>query len=1004
LWLEAGGRIIRRTVVSLRTAHIVLLAYAGSTALAAVPTGGQPETVTVAGDRLTGFVLPVEPLVTDIRLSALRARAWEVEDTRCLVLEGDARVLIGTYDLRSSAAVVWVNRIPSPKGLINQIAVYFEQTNQPASGAAVGVRGRQLLVTGSARGGVKLDVALLEKGPPPATTLVRQAQRRLAEHLRSLLAQPPPLAQRPQLHDAPPPTELAPRPGEPLRLPPTAPEPEVVVARPEPAAPPLLRPEGALWFSWGNLHVTTGEQENVITATGSVVVQYVTDRGDERWSQLTLSAQRAVVFTDPGPIETLLTGRTSAESIRGIYLEGNVIVTADKGDYTVRAPQVYYDFRANQAVIVEAVLRTYDRLHRVPIYARAEEMRQIAANQWTARRARVSTSEFFTPHFAIGARRVTVTERPGAADPEPGPQDSSIHIDSRDNTLELSGFPFMYWPRLSGSVEDIPLRSIEVGGKSSEGVGIRTKWDAFSLLGREKPDGVDAELRADGFTKRGPGGGLLVNYDRAAINGAVDLYYLHDDGEDRTSSGRDVEPDNKNRGLGLWEHQARLDQNWTFQGQASYISDETFITSWRSRDFYNRREYETAAYLKHLKDNAALTVLTKYNLNDFISNSYLLASRAYQVQKVPELAYRRYGDSFFDDAITYSMETRVSRVRFSLQTGTPAELGVPGAAFGIPPTTPIDSALRAAGYRENWVSRFDTRHEVALPLKAGALNVVPFVVGRFTTYSDDFQEFNGTTDKDRAFGAVGVRMQTQIQRVDNSVENRLFDLHRLRHIIEPRLVAWHGATSDLDLGELPVYDQAVEAIGGGTVVEAAVRNVWQTQRGGPGRWHSVDVLTVDASYVYNSDDVNVASPTPQLFGYRPEYSQFGDHLHGSAIWLLSDHFSIAGEATYDLDNDVIARGAVGAELRHSPVLVTFVEFRYIDIDKNELLDMGWNYELTPKYRVSFRPQWDFQENDLRAIRVVVTRRFPDFDLSFEVRRDEIEDETSIGASLDLVEF
>ncbi|MHC4082243.1 MAG: LPS assembly protein LptD [Planctomycetota bacterium] len=1000
-----GGRIIRRDVVWKRAAHIGLLAWVGSAVLAAAPAGVEPKTVPVTGDRLTGFVLPVEPLVTDIRLRALRARAWDVEDTRCLVLEGDARVVVGAYDLRGAAAVVWINRIPSPEGLINQIAVYFEQAEQAAHGAAVGMRGRKLLVTGSARGAVKLDVALLEPGRPPEMNLVRQAQRRLGAYLRGLLVEPlPPLAQRPQFDSVRQPPMQPPRPGDPVRRPPAPPAPEVEVARPQPTAPPLLEPEGTLWFSWGNLHVDTGEQENVITATGSVVVQYVTDRGDERWSQLTLSAQRAVVFTDPGPIETLLTGRTSVESIRGIYLEGNVIVTADKGDYSVRAPQAYYDFRSNQAIIAEAVLRTYDRSYRVPVYARAEEMRQIAANQWTARRARVSTSEFFTPHFALGARRVTVTERPGRADPGQEPVESSVHIESRDNTLELSGFPVMYWPQLSGTVEDVPLRGLEVGGNDSKGVGVRTKWNAFALMGKEKPPGVDAELRVDGFTKRGPGGGIFLTYDRAAINGAVDLYYLHDEGEDRTSSGRDVEPDDENRGLALWEHQIRLDRHWTFQGQASYISDETFVTSWRKRDFYDRREYETAAYLKHLNDNAAFTALTKYNLNDFISNSYLLASRAYQVQKVPEVAYRRYGDSLFDDSVTYSTETRVSRVRFSLEESTPNELGVPGAAFGIPPNTPIDSALRAAGYNEQWVSRFDTRHEVAMPIHAGALNVMPFLVGRFTTYSDDFKDFNGTTDKDRAFGAAGVRMQTQIQRVDNSVDSRLFDLHRLRHIIEPRIVAWYGVTNNLDLGELPVYDQSVEAIGGGSVIEAAVHSVWQTQRGGPGRWHSVDVLTVDASYVYNSDDVNVSSPTPQMFDYRPEYSQFGDHVYGSMIWLFSDHFSIAGQATYDLDNDVMARGSIGTELRHTPVLATFVEYRYIDASDNELLEVGWNYELTPKYRVSLRPQWDFDEDDFRAVRLIVTRSFPDFQIAVEVRRDEIEDETTIGASMDLVEF
>jgi hypothetical protein len=144
----------------MRAMHIGFLAWFGSTALAAAPTGVEQETVPVTGDRLTGFVLPVEPLVTDIRMRALRARAWNIEDTQCLVLEGDARVGIGAYDLRSATAVVWINRIPSPDGLINQIAVFFEQADQASHGAGFGVKGKKLLVTGSARGEVKLDVAL----------------------------------------------------------------------------------------------------------------------------------------------------------------------------------------------------------------------------------------------------------------------------------------------------------------------------------------------------------------------------------------------------------------------------------------------------------------------------------------------------------------------------------------------------------------------------------------------------------------------------------------------------------------------------------------------------------------------------------------------------------------------------------------------------------------------------------------------------------------------------
>src|SRR5689334_10678727 len=41
-----------------------------------------PREIPLNGDRLSGIVLPIEPLNTDINLSALRATAWTVDDTK----------------------------------------------------------------------------------------------------------------------------------------------------------------------------------------------------------------------------------------------------------------------------------------------------------------------------------------------------------------------------------------------------------------------------------------------------------------------------------------------------------------------------------------------------------------------------------------------------------------------------------------------------------------------------------------------------------------------------------------------------------------------------------------------------------------------------------------------------------------------------------------------------------------------------------------------------------
>src|SRR5207244_12308187 len=134
---------------------------------------------------------------------------------------------------------------------------------------------------------------------------------------------------------------------------------------------------------------------------------------------------------------------------------------------------------------------------------------------------------------------------------------------------------------------------------------------------------------------------------------------------------------------------------------------------------------------------------------------------------------------------------------------------------------------------------------------------------------------------------------------------------------------WH-ASSTVNQDDLPIYDTEVESLATGSAAEIGVRNTLQTQRGGTGETHSVDMFTLDTSLVLTNADGHRESPTPQFFDYRPEYSQFGDQFHAAAVWLLSDSVSLVGEETYDLDNDLLARGWVGAAMRHSALLPTYI--------------------------------------------------------------------------------
>lgn len=946
-------------------------------------------------------MLPIEPIQADTRFRATRAWAWTVDDTKRLLLKGDVSISIGSYSFVAQEAVVWINRIPSAQGVITQFAIYFDRVDDPTKQAGLGAQGDQLLVTGSTRGEVILNVTLIHEDVPKRSALLREAEERLATHLRTLLAAPPPLRARPSVDAPPQPPEFVPVPGGGVREA-SAELPQRVTLPPTQGAGDwLMNPQGSVRFWAANVEISRTEQENIITATGDIVVEILARRAADPLDRLTLSAERAVIFTDPGPLIGA-DNQINAENMRGVYLEGSVSVSTHDARYYVRAPQMYYDFKAQKAIMVDSLLRVQPREFRLPVYARAAEMRQVAENQWEADRVTVSTSEFATPHLAIGARRATITRSQFNQTEEGGGQ-TVTHVDSHDNTMRVLGLPVFYWPRFSGEVERVPLKSIEVGNRKNDGVRIMTTWDFYTLTGMTPPDGVEADLKIDAFTERGAAAGLDLKYDVGDSEGRVDLYGLYDTGIDRTSSGLRVQPEDEFRGVALFENQTKLSRSWSLQAQASIISDETFITSWRESDFAHRREYETSLYLKHQKDNAAFTVLAKDSLQDFISNSYLLASRQYTVDKMPEFTYRRYGDSIFDDRFTYSSETRATRMAMSFVDATPAQLGVFGRAFGIGTNTNLSSALMAAGLNEQWVNRIDSRHELAMPLHPGAFNVTPFVVGRFTGYDDEFETFSSDSDSMRFYGAAGVRVSTEFQRVSNAVENQLLDLHRMRHLIEPYVTIWSSYASTGQM-HYPVYDEEVESIADGSAVQFGVRNTFQTQRGGPGRWRSVDWLTLDTSIVIDDESTPNESPTPQFFDYRPEYSMFGDHARARGVLLLSDNLSIAGDVTYMLDPSMVSRSSVGAELRHSPILISFIEYRYIQPNALELLEIGWHYQLTPKYRVSFAPQWDLRTDDFRAVTARVTRRFPDFDIIFIVRYDQIRDDTLFGASLDLAKF
>lgn len=1001
---------------------------ASSTAISAPAIDGRD----FAGVRLSA---PVQ--TGGLQLAAQRATYWNQEPppgptpgttiggpVQRVLLEGDVRVGLGVYRFTAARAVVWIERLePSrsaPGEFLQQVAIYFDRVSDPAAQAGSSQAGDRLLVTGLVEGPVTL--AADSSRPTPATgPLVDEAQRRLAALLADLLAPADQPVQRDDLR--PDPATARPAPAD-VRAPITPGmsqpfEPNSPLARaaelrgaqqpPDPRGPippaerlpAIFAREGIITFAAGEPTLVPGQDgaENTIIITGGVTVQYTDQRQDR---QLQISAERCVAFLEAGPITELF--RSPADKVIGIYAEGNVVAT--DGRYTLRGPQVYYDVRANRAVLIDAVFWTYDERRGLPLYVRAKTIKQTARNQIQAQGVTLANSSFFEPHLSVGATSITVTREERPAD-QGGPR---TLVDGRDLTLRAGRLPFFYYPRYDGEVERFPLREVAFENSSDSGAGIKTSWDLFGLFGVDAPANTRAEFLLDAYLKRGVAVGAEGRYAGSDTAGSFLAYLVpNDQGRDQLTSGERKDRDGETRGLLLAEHRWSIDDLWTVFAEGAYVSDENFVDAYYEPLAETRREFTTGLYLRRLDEQSLLSLQAKGNLNNFTPNEYLLQSQGYDVDKLPEVRYARVQDDLLAEVqpglLAWSQDYRVGYMSLNFTEKTPQDLGyftnpAAQAAFGLNRNQRLSDALLARGFIDDGVLRFDTRHELSSQLHVGPVNITPFAVGRLTTYDTDFEAFRtaagaNETEQTRLYGALGVRVATSLQHVDDAVDNRFFDLHRTRHIIEPSITAWTSGTN-VTQGALPVYDQSVESLADGSAVRLGVAQTWQTYRGGEGRWRSVDVLKVNTDVVYSSQDADRESPLKRFFDYRPEYSLLGDFANIDAAWQVTDATGLVFAQIYDLDIHQPARTTAGGVIQHSGDFSTFAEMHYLNARDSTFVTFGADYRFTQKYTIGANATYDVDLRDFQELAFRINREFPSAILSLKLRYNNITDEVALG--------
>ncbi|MEM9704148.1 MAG: hypothetical protein AAF907_17040, partial [Planctomycetota bacterium] len=295
---------------------------------------------------------------------------------------------------------------------------------------------------------------------------------------------------------------------------------------PRTAAPPSVK-------SFENQDVLPVEQ--VTTVTGGI--RLIVDGLDapiglaapipgEPTDQISLAAENAVIWTRAAGGGGITPGVARVQPVDfplTVYLEGDIEIR--QGRNVIHARRAVYDIREDRGLLIDAELstpvanlgpnRTEGRIR-----VRARELRQFAEDNFRARNAWTTTSEFGFPGYRVQSREIFLEPRyddvpqPGGelvTNPATGQTTTKTNwIRSFDNTLIFNSpstgdIPAFNVPYLEAPAEDpqIPLRRIRYVNSDERGNGFEADWDPFVLFGVEQPTGVELDLLTAIYADRG---------------------------------------------------------------------------------------------------------------------------------------------------------------------------------------------------------------------------------------------------------------------------------------------------------------------------------------------------------------------------------------------------------------------------------------------------------------------------------------------------------------------
>ena len=670
----------------------------------------------------------------------------------------------------------------------------------------------------------------------------------------------------------------------------------------------------------------------------------------------------------------------------------------------MRAERLYYDLTSQRAILLDATLSTVDTVRNIPLYMRAKQIRQLSRGEFAAKKATFSSSEFYTPHYSIGAGDIFLQDltspdetspdlqtyafqRPGRHHSHPGHPGFLLALSRRRHQQKRTPPP----PPAGQQFHHLrPLHRNRLGYLRPRRPG-RTQRHPRPICTSITSANADLppELTPSGTRK------MTAASSRA--------YIMEDHGNDNLGFDRQNVPVTSDvRGRFTIRHQQDLDDGWSLSLEGSYVSDPTFLEQFFGNEFDTDKEQETSIYLKKQGERDALTFLGKFSLFDFTSIADKVDDQ-FTTEKRPEVKYWRIGDSFFD-TLTYYSETSASNLHTMISDITPAQLGFLPTFIGFPAAAvPSNMTFRqfykSVGITDSNVLRGDTRQELDLPLHFGDVTFTPYATGRLTAWNDAFPESN-SGDTTRMWGQVGFRSSIAFWKTYSDVNSQFWDIHGLRHIIEPQFNAFVTGTTE-SRSDLQFFDRDVEGISRASGASLSINQKWQTKRGGEGHWRNVDwlVLNVQINQFWHQDNPSVLFPFDPLRGFyflsRPELSLAESSVAVDSVWRVGERARIIAEANYNTDRSRLEQFATGLIVDQTDNLAYFFGNRYVDALNTDEWTIAVDYHITRKYEIIAAESYDISQQGNILSSVTLIRRFPRFNTALTITYDANNSDTSV---------